>query len=437
MSNTLLDQARTLVREFKGDRYVFGLDCLDGLGTLARSLGLRSVVVADGLGQRWAETVHSAVFRELARGDIQVVEPVVAGAQPNAPRPDVFRMVQDLKKMEPEFVVAVGGGSTIDAVKAAVVLAVLGDRCPDIEEYFGAGRVTAMLQQTGRRLTPVLAVQIAASSAAHLTKYSNITDPATCQKKLIIDDAIVPPKAMFDYSTSISMPPGFTADGALDGLSHCLEVFFGAKGDALEKVRPIAATGIELVVSHVAAACRDGANRAAREALGLGTDLGGYAIMIGGTNGAHLTSFSLVDLLSHGRACAMMNPYYTVFFAPAIEPQLRAVAEIFRRAGHLRGDTDRLHGRDLGRAVAEAMIALSASIGFPTRLSDVPGFGEEHVRRALAAAKNPQLASKLQNMPVALSAETVDEFMGPVLEAATSGDFSVLKNQDFGGLATI
>lgn len=55
--------------------------------------------------------------------------------------------------------------------------------------------------------------------------------------------------------------------------------------------------------------------------------------MVGGTNGGHLTSFSLVDVLSHGRACAMMNPYYTVFFGPAIEDPLRMLGEIYRNAG--------------------------------------------------------------------------------------------------------
>ncbi len=55
--------------------------------------------------------------------------------------------------------------------------------------------------------------------------------------------------------------------------------------------------------------------------------------MIGGTNGAHLTSFSLVDILSHGRACGLMNPYYTVFFAPAIQGPLRLMAGVMREAG--------------------------------------------------------------------------------------------------------
>jgi len=43
--------------------------------------------------------------------------------------------------------------------------------------------------------------------------------------------------------------------------------------------------------------------------VALGTDLGGYAIMVGGTSGPHLNSFSLVKYVSHGRACALMNPY--------------------------------------------------------------------------------------------------------------------------------
>jgi alcohol dehydrogenase len=79
-------------------------------------------------------------------------------------------------------------------------------------------------------------------------------------------------------------------------------------------------------------------------------------------------------------------------------------------------------------AVAEAMFELARRIGFPTRLSEVEGFEEEHIERALAAAKNPQLRMKLENMPVPLTAEMVDEYMGPVLEAARNGDLTVIRN---------
>ena len=150
--------------------------------------------------------------------------------------------------------------------------------------------------------------------------------------------------------------------------------------------------------------------------------------MIGGTNGGHLTSFSLVDILSHGRACAIMNPYYVVFFAPAVEEPLRLVGEIFKAGGLLEEELEGLQGRELGMVVAEAMMELSRRIGFPTTLGEVSGFTEGHIQRALRAAKDPQLKMKLENMPVPLRAEMVDEYMGPVLEAARTGDLSLIKN---------
>ncbi len=90
-----------------------------------------------------------------------------------------------------------------------------------------------------------------------------------------------------------------------------------------------------------------------------------------------------------------MNPYYTVFFAPAIEDQLQAVAGIFRSAGYLHTDLERLHGRALGTAVAEAMLALSTDVGYPTTLRQVPGFSEAHIQRALQCGEKPAVSGEI------------------------------------------
>jgi alcohol dehydrogenase len=74
------------------------------------------------------------------------------------------------------------------------------------------------------------------------------------------------------------------------------------------------------------------------------------------------------------------------------------------------------------------MIALSESVGFPTRLTEVEGFSEDHIARALNAAKNPQLEMKLKAMPVPLDASLIDEYMGAILEAAAQGDLNLIKN---------
>jgi hypothetical protein len=73
------------------------------------------------------------------------------------------------------------------------------------------------------------------------------------------------------------------------------------------------------------------------------------------------------------------------------------------------------------------MVAFGKSIGAPTTLKDLPRFNDSYIDKALEAAKDPQLEMKLKNMPVPLTAALVDEYMGPVLRAAATGDFSLIK----------
>jgi alcohol dehydrogenase class IV len=417
------DRARGLIRAFKGDRYRFGAGVLQECGLAAASAGTNALLVRDAFPG--SERFHAVIRRSLEESGVHVAGET-DGALPNCPREDLMRITDTFRSTKPDVIVSFGGGSTIDAAKAAAVLGTLGG---DIDGYFGTGLVTEALGKAAMALPPHVAMQTAASSAAHLTKYANITDVSTGQKKLIVDDAIVPTHPLFDYELTLSAPRGLTADGALDGIAHALEVLYGAAGKPVyPRVAEIAELAIRLVVDHLPRAMDHPGDRQAREALCLATDLGGYAIMVGGTNGGHLTSFSLVDILSHGRSCAIMNPYYTVFFAPAIEDALRLVGGIYRNAGLTEAPIDTLRGRKLGEAVAKAMFALAARIGFPTRLSEVPGFTRSHIDRALSAAKTPQLRMKLQNMPVPLTAEMIDEYMGPILEAARDGDLSRIRN---------
>jgi alcohol dehydrogenase len=415
--------ARELIRQFKGDHYLFGPDALADCGQFLAQAGRKATLVIRAYRGSQA---HIATIQDALNANKIDICGVIAGAAPNAPRADLFRIASELSQLDYDVLISFGGGSNIDATKAADVIVRLGG---EIDDYFGTGLVSRRIHDSGKRLTPHIAIQTVASSAAHLTKYSNITDIARGQKNLIVDEAIVPPYALFDYTITQTTPPVITMDGALDSIAHSLEVLYGAVNTPdYKRLEQIAITGISLVVDHLPTALKDPANTTAREALCLGADLGGYAIMLGGTNGGHLTSFSLVDILSHGRACAMLNPYYTVFFAPAIERPLRVIGQIYRKGGYATADFDNLTGRDLGIAVAEAMFEFAQTIGFPTYLQQVEGFSTEHIQRALTAAKSPQLKMKLENMPISLSAAMIDDYMAPILQAAATGDLRVIRN---------
>jgi alcohol dehydrogenase len=417
------DKARALLRQFKGDTYLHGLGVLPQVGAVVAQVGKRAALVRDVFPG--ADDFVATIKGSAADAGVEVLGEI-QGARPNAPREDLARITDRLKALDPDVVISFGGGSTIDASKAGEVLRTLGG---DIEDYFGTGLVTQALADSGKTLTPHVAIQTASSSGAHLTKYSNITDIHTGQKKLIVDEAVVPARPVFDYRVTFGAPPSLTADGALDGIAHSLEVLYGAVGQPYyDQAEQVARESIGLVVRYLPRVLEQPKDAAGREALGLACDLGAYAIMIGGTNGGHLTSFSLVDVVSHGRACAMMNPYYTVFFAPAIQEPLRLVGRIFADGGYTDADIDALSGRELGMAVAEAMIEFQGQVGVPTTLRELDAFTEAHIDRALEAAKNPQLKMKLENMPVPLTTDMVDEYMGSVLEAAKTGNLDLIKS---------
>jgi alcohol dehydrogenase len=421
----ILNQAQTLLKDFKGKNYVYGEGVLPKVGSIAKKIGRKAVLIREIFpgSDAYVETIKQA----LTDSGVELVR-IEIGAQPNAPREDLSRITQAITEADADVIISFGGGSTIDAVKAAEVLHTLGGT---IEDYFGMNMVTDALAKSRKTLIPHIAIETVASSGAHLTKYSNITDIATGQKKLIVDEAIIPAYPMFDYAVTYNMPAALTMDGALDGIAHSLEVLYGAHGQSFyEKAKEIAKVTISLVVENLPKVIEHPKDIAARDALCLATDLGGYAIMVGGTNGGHLTSFSLVDVLSHGRACAIMNPYYTVFFASAVEDGLRMVGSIFKRYGYSNADFDHLSGKELGFAGAEAMFKLSEAIGFPTTLGEVEGFTDGHIERALIAAKNPQLEMKLKNMPIPLTPQTIDTYMAPILESAKTGDLSLIKYVD-------
>ena len=432
-----MEQAKKVLREWKGDSYTFGEDVLEATGKYAKQYGKKAALVVTELGQSWIEGPHERVRASLKANGVAF--DTVNGARPNAPREDVYRISLQVARSKADLIVALGGGSTIDAGKAAAVLNTytpsevmqfLGASVSDadsIEPFFGTGIVTTIKQKTGRSVMPVVAVETAASSGAHLTKYSNITDPVAGQKKLIIDEAIVPPASVFDYKVTVDSPASLTVDGGLDGIAHAWEVFMGASGASYEKIKEVAQLCMRLVVFGLQKIKTNKRDVEGRTALGLGTDLGGYAIMLGGTSGPHLGSFSLIDVLSHGRACALLNPYYTVLFAPVIQDQLKMAGSIFKEAGYIQGKIEGVSGRELGMAVAKGMIAFSKDMNFPTTLKE-SGATREHIQRMLTAAKNPQLKSKLQNMPTPMDAEKgdVDRLMSPVLEASFTGDLSLI-----------
>jgi len=420
-----INQAGKLLKDYKGRKFSFGLGCLPDLAEFVLEYGSETLLIISQ--NEWAASLRKEVNLIFEKNKIDIIAETGTSKE-NTPREDVFALADLIRSVKPKSIVCVVGGSAIDCAKAANILAVLSSDNRNLEDFYGVGKVSeAIGKADGLKLYPLIAVEVAAGSGSHITKYSNVTDLIAGQKKLIVDDAIIPDRAVFDYRTTLTMPAGLTKDGAMDGFSHCLEVYYGAdeKAQNFKLVEEICLSGIGLIIDNLPLLVKDLKNEKLREKIGIATDLGAYAITILGTSGAHLNSFSFVDVLTHGKACAILNPYYTVFFSPVIENKLQKIAALYKN--YIEKGSSKLRGKELGIAVARAMTKFSAEIRFPATLGDIKGFSDRHIEKALIAAKNPQMKSKLENMPVPLTAEKVDEYMRPILEAAKTGDFGKIK----------
>lgn len=418
--------AQNLLKDYKGKDYTFGINCLEAVSGYVSEFGKSTLLI---ISQRnWAESIREKVKDIFRKNNIRIIEEVDTSS-PNTPLEDVVELSKIIVDKKPHSITCVGGGSAIDCAKVANILATFSPKENDPEPFFGLNRVSYLARKLNKKLYPLIAVQVASGSGSHLSKNANVTYTKISQKKLISDEIIVPDRAVFDYSTTVTMSFDLTLDGAMDGLSHSLEIYLGARGDNFELIEKVCLTSISMIVDTLELLINDLKNIQYREIMGLATDLGGYALMLGGTSGAHLNSFSLVDILTHGRACAILNPYYTVFFSTAVREKLKKLALIYGDyIGKDISNLEKFSSRELGELAAKAMINLSKKVGFPVSLNEAEGFSDAHIEKMISAAKNPQLEMKLKNMPVPLNISLVDEYIRPVLEAAKTGNFSLVKN---------
>ena len=130
-----------MIKRFRGDKYAYGDGALSRVGPYADELGgRRALVIANR--SAWLKPIVSQVILSLDQHGIKLAgDKIAPGSRPNSLTDDVYRMSLYMLLFETDCIVAVGGGITIDAAKAANVSACLGYDDPELESYYGMGLV--------------------------------------------------------------------------------------------------------------------------------------------------------------------------------------------------------------------------------------------------------------------------------------------------------
>lgn len=221
-----------------------------------------------------------------------------------SPNPDVTEVdacADVIRAHQIDFVVALGGGSSMDCAKAAASIALTDD---SIRKYHGTGE--AMPQAH----LPIIAVPTTAGTGSEVTCVSVLTDHANGKKSPIVSDGFYPDYAIIDSELTYTMPPKITASTGIDVLAHALEGFW-SKGH-----QPIcdacAYHASKLVFEYLYRAYENPLDEEAREKMCEASLIAGLAFTLPKTTSSHACSFPLTNLhhISHGEACGLTLDYF-------------------------------------------------------------------------------------------------------------------------------
>jgi alcohol dehydrogenase class IV len=317
-----------------------------------------------------------------------------------SPEPDlecVQHMQTFLQRQKPDWVIAIGGGSVMDAAKAAYLA--YQSKKP-VHLFFGVNRYSG--SNAHKRLKTVICFPLTAGTGSEVTPYANIVDHQAGVKKLISDPAIIPSDAFCVPAYTRTMPAKVLQATGCDALSHLLEGFLNVaadNNDPYSNRRAIA--GIKLINDALPKALR---GRGGIGQMVVAATLGGMVIRHKPTSLPHLCSFSWYGRIDHGLATVMLLSHCWEYYLdnPAVAERSMMLRDIFP------GDTP--------TAVIASFRDFLRKCGVPRSLREIPGITPALLdQTARSASKNRM---KLEGAPCPIGPDESYDVLMEILSRA-------------------
>lgn len=266
------------------------------------------IVISAGKSTR-AHGYLDRVQRELEMAEVEFA--VFDEIQPNPTKENVMNGAARAKSEGCDFIVGLGGGSSIDAAKAIAIMAV---NPGDFWDYIGGGSGKA--QPVPNKPLPLVAITTTAGTGTEADPWLVITKEDTHEKIGFGTSDTFPVLSIVDPELMVSVPPHLTAYQGFDALFHSTEGYFATAATPISDLYALKA--IELIGTHLPVAVKDGRNAAAREAVALANTLSGMVESTSCCTSEHSLEHALSahhTELPHGAGLIMISLAYYRHFA--------------------------------------------------------------------------------------------------------------------------
>lgn len=245
--------------------------------------------------------------------------PVYHGVSPNPKLEAVTAALALYRTSACDGIVAVGGGSALDAGKAVALLASNPGPLSAYHVFQEAPRLVA------ERLPPLIAVPTTAGTGSEVSRGLAVADAGGHAKIVILHPRLFPAVALCDPLLTVGLPPTLTAGTGVDALVHCIEAFFSTAPNPL--IDLLALDGAARIWRNLPRSVADGRDVAAREQVMLGALLGGLC-MPKGLGLAHAFALSLEEpRLHHGTLVGLLLPRVLAWSGTALAGKAAKLAE--------------------------------------------------------------------------------------------------------------
>ena len=302
--------------------------------------------------------------------------------KPNPTIDNVKHGVETFKKSGADYLIAIGGGSSMDTSKAIGII-IANPEFEDVRSLEGVA-------PTKKPCVPIIAVPTTAGTAAEVTINYVITDVERKRKFVCVDPHDMPIIAIVDPDMMSSMPKGLTASTGMDALTHAIEGY--TTKAAWEMTDMFHLKAIEIIARSLRSAVAN--EKEGREGMALGEYIAGMGFSNVGLGIAHSMAYTLGAVYDtpHGVACAMMLPIVMEYNADCTGEKYREIA----RAMGVKG-VDDMSVEEYRKAAIDAVAQLSVDVGIPTKLEAIKeddlDFLAESAHADACAPGNPKDAS--------------------------------------------
>ena len=277
--------------------------------------------------------------------------------KPNPTVTNVKMGVEACKKAEADFIIAIGGGSSMDTAKGIGIIC----NNPEFSDVISLEGVA----DTKKKTVPIIALPTTAGTAAETTINYVIIDEEKQKKMVCVDPNDIPAVAIIDAELMYSLPKSLTAATGMDAMTHAIEGLITKGAWELSDMFEIKA--IEMIHKYLPIAVNEPTNPVGRDGMAVAQYVAGMAFSNVGLGVDHGMAHPLSALhdIPHGVACAMLLPTVMKFNATAALPKY---VDIAKALGVYK---DGMTQQEAADAACTEIDNLSRLVGIPTHLSEL------------------------------------------------------------------